>query len=128
MVKILGYTEGRIIAAKASKKLNESDYYKLLPLFVNRLKQYPSIRLYLEISDLVELEPKELQEEVGFNAELANAFDKVAIIGENKEKQLIKNLTKPFISAEVRCYNIVDKDEAMEWLKVNTGNLTLEAI
>jgi hypothetical protein len=123
MVQILEYTEGKVIAAKASKKLVASDYYKLLPLFVNRLKRYPNIRLYLDIRDLEGLELDELKEDMDFNTGLASAFDKVALLGEKTEEQWMADLLKPFTSAEVKWFDSEGKDAAIAWLRTNRSNV-----
>lgn len=126
MVQILEYTEGKVIAAKASKKLVASDYYKLLPLFVNRLKQYPNIRLYLDVSDLEGLELDELKKDLDFNTGLASAFDKVALLGNKAEEQWMSDLLKPFTSAEVKWFDSEGegKDAAIAWLRTNRSHVT----
>ena len=119
MVQILEYTEGNVIAAKASKQIIASDYYKLLPLFVHRLKQYSHIRLYLDVTDLEGLALAELREDMEFNTGLASAFDKVALLGEKKNDPWVSDLSKYFISAEIEWYNSNEKHEAIEWLRTN---------
>ncbi|MCE7056508.1 STAS/SEC14 domain-containing protein [Algoriphagus sp. AGSA1] len=52
MIQILEQTKGNIIATKATGKLTEVDYDKLLPLFNDKLKQYRKIRWYFEMEDL----------------------------------------------------------------------------
>ena len=122
MVQILEYTEGNIIAAKASKTLVSADYHKLLPLFVHRLKQYSHIRLYLDVTDLEGLALNELREDMGFNTGLASTFDKVALVGHNKSKPWLNNLSEYFISADVKEYNSNEKHAAIAWLKLNARN------
>jgi len=114
MVQILEYTEGNIIAAKASKTLVASDYHKLLPLFVHRLKQYSHIRLYLDVTDLQGLALDELREDMGFNTGLASVFDKVALVGDNKSDPWLRNLSEYFISAEVNRYDSHEKTVAID--------------
>ncbi len=122
MVQILAYTQGKIIAAKASKQLTASDYHKLLPLFVNRLKQYPSIRFYLEIADLEGIDLHELREEMDFNTGLANAFDKVALVGKKPDEPWVRDLLDNFTSAEVEWFNMKAKDTAIAWLQADLVN------
>lgn len=116
MVQILEHTEGKIIAAKASKTIIASDYYKLLPLFVNRLKQYPNIRFYLDIADLEGIDLHDLREETDFNKGLANAFDKMALVGKTADEPWVRDLWVNFTSAEVKWFDSVKKDEAIAWL------------
>lgn len=117
MLQILEFTEGRIIAAKATGKFSESDYYKLLPLFINRLKQYPRIRLYFEMGDLEGMELKGSQEDVEFNGQLARSFEKVAMLGDNNGEQWVTDLIRSFTSAEVKYFDTINRDEAIKWIK-----------
>ena len=119
MVQILEHTEGKIITAKASKTIIASDYYKLLPLFVNRLKQYPNIRFYLDIADLEGIDLHDLREEMNFNTGLANAFDKVALVGKKTDEPWVRDLLNNFTSAEVKWFDLIEKYEAIEWLTAN---------
>lgn len=119
MIQILEYTEGNIIAAKASRKITATDYYKLLPLFVNRLKQYPNIRLYLDIADLEGIDLHELREEMDFNTGLASVFDKVALLGKKTDEPRIKDLLNYFSSAKVKGFDVTGKDAAIAWLRTD---------
>lgn len=124
MIQILEYTEGNIIAAKASKKITATDYHKLLPLFVNRLKQYPNIRLYLDIADLEGIDLHELREEMDFNTGLGSVFDKVALLGKKTDEPRIKDLLNYFSSAKVEGFDVTGKDAAIAWLRTNRRKVT----
>lgn len=119
MIQILEYTEGKIIAAKASKTITATDYYKLLPLFVNRLKQYPNIRLYLDIAELEGIDLHELRKDLEFNTGVASVFDKVTLIGERIDEPWIKDLLDHFTSADVKWFELSRKDTALAWLKAD---------
>lgn len=117
MLQILEYTEGKTIAAKATKKFSESDYCKLLPLVINGLKQSSAIRLYIEMGDFEGWETTKIWENMRFDVIHGSSFDKVAMLGEQKWQQWMTDFTKPFASAEVRYFEPAQKKEAIEWIK-----------
>ena len=117
MIQILEQTEGNIIATKATEKLTEADYSKLLPLLNNKLKQYEKIRWYFEMEDFEGWKPKAFWEDVKFDARHANDFDKVVMVGEKKWEEWMTDLMKPFTSAEIKYFDISQREEAMKRIK-----------
>ncbi|HLT06683.1 MAG TPA: STAS/SEC14 domain-containing protein [Cyclobacteriaceae bacterium] len=117
MVQILAFTGGKVIAAKARKTLVPSDYYKLLPLFVNCLKQYPNIRLCLDVSELEGIDLQELHEDLHVNAGLASAIDKVALLGRKKDEPWMNEMLKYFSSADLKWFEPTEAISAVAWLK-----------
>jgi hypothetical protein len=117
MIQILEQTEGKVIATKATEKLTEADYHKLLPLLNNTVAQYKKIRWYFEMEDFEGWELKAFWEDVKFDAKHANDFEKVAMVGEKKWEEWMTDLMKPFTSAEIKYFDELQKGEAMEWIK-----------
>jgi hypothetical protein len=107
----------KLIATRATGKLTEADYNKLLPLLTSMLKQYSKINWYFEMENFDGWELKGLWEEVKFDAKHANDFDKVAMVGEKKWEEWMTDLMKAFTSAEVRFFDSSQKEEAIEWIK-----------
>lgn len=117
MIQILEQTEAKVIATKATEKLTEEDYDKLLPLLNNMLRQHEKIRWYFEMENFDGWELKAFWEDLKFDASHANDFDKVAMVGEKKWEEGMTDLMKPFTSAEVKYFDISKKDEALQWIK-----------
>lgn len=117
MIQILEQTAGNIIATKATGKLMEADYDKLLLLLTEKLKQYEKIRWYLEMEDFDGWKLKAFWEDVKFDAKHANDFDKVAMVGEKKWEKWMTDLMKLFSSAEVKYFDASQKEEAVKWIK-----------
>lgn len=118
MIQILEQTSGNVIATRATQKLTEADYDKLLPLLNNMLRQHEKIRWYFEMEKFDGWELKAFWEDVKFDASHANDFDKVAMVGEKKWEEWMTNLMKPFTSAEVKYFDISQKDEALQWIRI----------
>lgn len=117
MIQVLEHSEGRIIAAKAIKKLTKTDYDKLLPLLISKLKQFPKIRMYFEMDNFEGWELKALWEDVDLDLRHANVFEKVAMVGEKKWEDWMKDFIKPFTSAEIKYFEPIHKEEAIIWIK-----------
>ncbi|WP_339750792.1 STAS/SEC14 domain-containing protein [Algoriphagus yeomjeoni] len=117
MLQILEQTENNIIATKASGKLTEVDYKKLLPLLKNALDKHSKIRWYFEMVDFEGWELKAFWEDVKFDAKHANDFDKVAMVGEKMWEEKMSDLMGFFSSAKVKYFDISDKEAALKWIK-----------
>ncbi len=117
MIQILGQTSGNIIATKATEKLTEADYNKLLPILNNILKQHSKFRWYFEMENFDGWELKTFWEDVKCDARHANEFEKVAMVGKKKWEKWMADLMTLFASAEVRYFDLSQKEEAMQWIK-----------
>lgn len=117
MLQILGQTEGNVIATKAIEKLTKSDYAVLLPVLINRLQTYKKIRWYFEMENFQGWELKAFWEDVKFDAQHANDFEKIAMVGEKKWQEWMTDLMKPFTEAEIKFFEMKERNTALEWIK-----------
>lgn len=112
MLQILEQTEGNLVTTKATGKLTEADYNKLLPLQHNIMKKYQIIRWYFEMEDFEGWKPKAFWKNLKFDVQHANDFEKVAIIGGKKKEEWMAGLMKPFTSAEIKFFEINHRTKA----------------
>ncbi|HLW19971.1 MAG TPA: STAS/SEC14 domain-containing protein [Cyclobacteriaceae bacterium] len=115
MVQILGDTDGKVIAAKATRSITENDYHKLLPLFINKSKYYPVVRLYLEVA----AESEDLGvfcDHLRFKASHTDNMDRVALVGDPLCQELLPKLMELFSSTEIRFFLLDEKAEALAWV------------
>ena len=117
MLQILEQSEGNVIATKATGKLTKTDYDKLLPVLHERLRQYKKLRWYFEMENFEGWELKAFWEDVKFDAQHANDFEKIAMVGEKKWQEWMTDLMKPFTSAEIKYFDLSQTHEAMRWIK-----------
>ena len=121
MIQILGETENNLVATKAIEKLTKTDYNKILPVLVDKLKQHEKIRWYFEMEDFKGWELKAFWEDVKFDMHHANDFEKIAMVGEKRWQEWMAKAMKPFTSAEIKYFDLDDKDAAMNWIKSNNN-------
>lgn len=112
MIQILGYTQGNIIAAKATNELTKSDYEKLIPLLKVKIDQFKRIRLYFEMEDV------KVWEDFKCITKLKYEFEKIALVGETCQEHYITDLMEPFSNCKIKCFAFADKDIALKWMKL----------
>jgi predicted transposase YbfD/YdcC len=117
MIQILEQTENNVIATKATKKLTTTDYEKLLPILKDRLKQYEKIRWYFEMENFQGWELKAFWEDVKFDAKHANDFEKIAMVGDKQWEKWMTDLMKPFTPAEIKFFELAEREKALTWIK-----------
>ena len=98
--------------------MTEADYNQLLQMLDEMVKQHRKIRWYFEMENFDGWEIKAFWEDVKFDAGHANDFEKVAMVGEKKWEKWMTDLMKPFTSADVKYFDISQKQGAMEWIKI----------
>ncbi|OLY95659.1 SpoIIAA-like [Cnuella takakiae] len=119
MIQILQQTAGNLIAIKATGKLTVGAYAKLLPLLVDRFRQFKTIRWYFEMEDFKGWDAKALWEDIKFDVTHANGFEKIAMVGEKPWQEKVTDLMKPFTKAEVKFFKLTEKDAALSWIGLN---------
>ena len=117
MIQILEQTQENIIATKATEKLTTKDYEKLLPLLKNALKKYGKIRWYFEMENFEGWELQAFWEDVKFDIKHASDFEKVAMVGDKQWEKWMTDLMKPFTSAEIKFFELAEKDKGLTWIK-----------
>lgn len=117
MLQILKFTEGNVVATKATGKLVEADYEELLPVLNEKVGQYDKVRWYLELDNFDGLEGKAFWQDEAFDVSNLNDFERVAMVGEKKWEVLMTDLMKPFTSAEVKYFEPGENEEAERWVR-----------
>ena len=117
MLQILAETKDNIIATRAAGKLTHYDYGKFLPLLINLLKRYKKARLFFEMEGVEDRQIETFWNDVKLDVQHANCYEKIAIVGKQKWQALIRNLTKPFINADIKFFDLAERDMAFNWLK-----------
>ena len=116
MLQVLAETENDLVAVKATQKLTQKDYDKLLPLLNCKLDRYDKLRMYFEMEDFEGWTPGAFWEDVKFDVAHANDFSRVAMVGHKKWEDYLTQVMKPFTSAEVRFFTSSQKKEAKKWV------------
>ncbi len=121
MFHILDFTKDNLIAFQVEGKVEKADYDKLKPLLEKTEKEYDTRKLYIEIKDIEGIEPSALWEDFKVYFKHIKNFDKIAIVGPGNIEKKLSNLSKPFVSGELRFFEISQAITARDWVMEN-GN------
>ncbi|MCB0776795.1 MAG: STAS/SEC14 domain-containing protein [Chitinophagaceae bacterium] len=131
MLQLLGTTHDNIIATRANDLLGIHDYEKIHPLIHNIISNGKKVRWYFEMDDCLISDTAGFWEdgivEVKYgkmNFTHSEDIEMIAIVGKDKWKEWMYAVMKPFTRAEIKYFDLSEKEAAMEWLKNNNANGT----
>ena len=117
MIQVLANTKDNIIATSADGGLTDADYKKLLPIMTNALKKFKKFRWYFEIVSFEECQMKAFWDDVKFDLQHIDCYEKIALVCDKKWHYLILRLIRPFIKTEINFFELEEKDKAFSWIK-----------
>ncbi len=117
MFEILDITKDNLIAFKVKGKVEKADYDKLTPLLEKTEREFDKRKLYVEIENIEGIEPTALWEDFKVYFLHIKNFDKIAIIGQSGVIEKLTNLTRPFVSGEIKFYETGEAVNARDWIK-----------
>lgn len=116
MIQILEFTKNNIIATRAEDNLTETDIQKIHPLIHNIVNREQNVRWYFEMENFSGWNIKGLWEDIKMDLSHAENYEKIAMVGEKKWQDWITQFMKPFTNAEIRYFDLEEKNEAKEWI------------
>lgn len=119
MHQILDETRGDLIAVRITEKLDSADFASLIPMLEARIKEHGKIRLYWETEDFEGWTAEGFAADLGFDIDHAEDFSRIAMVGETKWEKALSKLMSPFTRAEVRFFDIADRDSALSWIQAD---------
>ena len=117
MLQLLEESKGDLVAIRISGHVDKNDYDVMLPVLEEKIKQHRKISVYAELQDVEAYTLEAFWQDVKFDIRHASDFKKAAIIGEHKWLELLTTLASPFTSAQVKFFNFMEREQAMEWVK-----------
>ncbi|MBZ4188913.1 STAS/SEC14 domain-containing protein [Niabella beijingensis] len=115
MLKILGQSQGNIIAIKVVEHFAKTDYRALLPIIVNRHNAFKQIKWYIEIESFTEDELKRFINSLRSEFEYNEKFVKIAMAVDEKWQNMISTFVTQ--TTGVRFFSLGDNVSAFNWLK-----------
>lgn len=117
MVRIEREKNGNMIKTLVSDKLTKEDYDKMLPALQQTVNEWDSVRWYFEMKDFGGWEPVAALKDLKFSIEHAEEMSKIAMVGSKKWQEWLTKAMKPFTAANVRFFELSQREEAQEWIK-----------
>ncbi len=102
---------------KAVGKLTHEDYSTFIPMLENALAGIsdPHINAFFDATEFEGWELRAAWDDFKIGLKHGGAFDKLAIVGENKWKEKMATIASWFMSGEVEYFE--DADAAIAWLE-----------
>lgn len=116
MINSIETTKENLVAVRLTGSLGKQDYDTLIPVLEAKIKQFGKIDLYWEMEAVEGWNVGGLWEDLKFDVKHINSFGKVAIIGDKKWEEWIARIIKPFTTADIKYFDVHQKDAAMAWV------------
>lgn len=119
MFQILPGSEGKIIGLRATGKLTDQDYQKvLIPSLEALIRNYGKVRLLCFMDEeFAGLEAGALWDDAKFFLPHKDDFEKMAIVGGPKWVELIMKLFAPLMEGDVKTFSDGQLQEAWDWIR-----------
>ncbi len=106
-----------IVYTIARGKLDDEDYDQILPLVRSKVKEYGKVSWYFQMEDFKGWTMNAFWRDLQFDFRNSDKMEKIAMVGENKWEEVMSDFMKPFTRAEIRYFDLKDKDEARKWIE-----------
>lgn len=117
MIEILGMTEGKLVATKATGQLTKEDYNKILPILEEKEKEYEKISWYFEMEDFKGWDLQAAWKDLKFDVKYFNQLEKIAMVGAKDWEEKLSKVMRPFTTAEIKFFPPEEKQIAKDWIK-----------
>jgi hypothetical protein len=108
--------EGKVLEVRMSGKLTRADYADFVPMTERLIKQWGKLSLLVVMQDFHGWDMGAVWEDIKWDVHHFNDIERVALVGEEKWQAGMSKFCKPFTSAEIRYFNIVDLEFARQWV------------
>ena len=117
MHQILEESEDNVAVIRVSGTLQKEDYQDILQYLKQRIDQFGDICILFEMKDFEGWKPKALWEDVKFDVKYNRAMKRAAMVGDKKWEEWLTKLAAPFAHAEVKYFEMAQREEALKWVR-----------
>lgn len=117
MYKILSESREDLVAIQVNDKIEAEDFKTLRPFLEGRIRIFGKLRLYWEMRDFEGWTLDGFWADAGFDSKHKDDFTSIAMVGDKKWQEWMTKLMEPFISAEVKYFDLDEIGEALEWIR-----------
>ncbi len=118
MIEILDQSAGKVLGMKTSGKLLHDDYQQFVPMLEKLIEEHGSVRCLVEMTDFHGVELRALWDEVKFDVRHSRQIERCAVVGDRGWEAWMTKLSRPiFYKAEIRFFDVADRDKAWDWIK-----------
>jgi hypothetical protein len=116
-VKLMQENNGRTLIVQPEGKLTRDDYDLFVPETERQILQHGKIDVLFDLERFDGWEAGALWEDIKFDLKHFSDVNRLAILGHKKWHEWMSTICKPFTTAEVRFFQIEDRDDALNWIR-----------
>ena len=109
-------SESDAVVLTLTGKIDKSEYHSFALILHEAIKQHGKIRLLVVMENFTGLQLGALWEELKFGVQHSNDFSRMAFVGDKKWEENLVELSKPFIGAVIKYFELPNVEEARRWL------------
>tara|TARA_R110002051_G_scaffold126868_1_gene200467 strand:+ start:118 stop:477 length:360 start_codon:yes stop_codon:yes gene_type:complete len=117
MLQIIDVKKDNVIATLATGKLEQQDIEKVHPIIHSILDKGFKVRWYFEMVNFTGWDVPGLWEDLKMDTAHATDYEKIAMVGDEKWQEWITQFMKPFTNAEIKYFNLDQKEDAKSWIE-----------
>lgn len=117
MVKLEARPDGSVVTLALKGRLCAEDYRQFTPELDRLVAQHGKLRLLLDMSDLDSVEPQAILRDALFDVRHYNAFERIAMAGDERWHEWLREASPPFTGAELRYFDRGQLQAARQWLE-----------
>mgnify|MGYP001181995596 CR=1 FL=1 len=106
-----------VVSLTFTGKVDKEDYELFVPQLEGLINEGKSVRIMVELRDFQGWTMGALWEDPKFGTKHFNDIDRLAIVGDKRWEKGLAAFAKPFTTAEVRYFDLMEKDQARKWLE-----------
>ena len=122
MHELLPETKDEFIDVRVTGRITDEDFESVTLILEHAIARHGKIALFWEMRGFEGWTAGGLWADSKFDARHANAFTRIAMVGEKKWQEWMTGLMKPFTSAAVRYFDEAHRPAAMEWARTEAVN------
>ena len=107
----------KLAVIRTDGEVSEEDYERVVPRLEELIDEHGKIRLLLDVTRFQGATPGALWEDLKFDAEHLNDFEKVAVVGDESWEGAAAELASPLTGANVKTFGPEEEDKARTWAR-----------
>lgn len=117
MLQVLDFTYSNVIATKAVGKLREEDMESVHSLIHRITDSGQKVRWYFEMEHFTGWDAEGLWEDLKVDPKHASDYERIAMVGDKKWQKWMTRLMKPFTAADIRYFDLSEREKARIWIR-----------
>jgi len=117
MLQIIDVKKDNVITTLATGKLDQQDIEKVHPIIHSILDKGLKVRWYFEMDNFEGWTINELWKDFKNNSTHEKEYERIAMVGDKKWQKWATQLMKPFCNAEIKYFNLDQKEDAKSWIE-----------